>query len=58
MRVVTQVLKTILTKFKGKLAAMNIKKQLQYIKKILVKDIIVLTPKIEKESEWRTPSIY
>ena len=38
-------------KTKRRLIAQSIKKQIQYIKKILVKDIIVLIPRIGKESE-------
>ena len=47
----TYILKTILTKFKRKLAAKSVKERLWYIEKILVGDIIVLISKIWKESE-------
>ena len=47
----TQVLKTTLTKSKGKSAAKNIKKQLQYIKKILIEGTTVSKTRIGKESK-------
>ena len=50
MWVATQVLKTTL-KTKGRLIAQNIKERMRYMKKILVEKIIVLIPKIGKESE-------
>ena len=51
MRVVTSILKTTLIKFKRKSVAKSVDERLRYIKKILVKDTIVLRIRIGKKSK-------